>query len=176
MDIDFTKLGSGPMIARQLWVANVEMAISVAEVAQGNFCSQAALRLLHTPLATTLLCHPFTWPLPTTLPTPQARYTDPIQHQPKIITPGYAAHCTRLSRSLYFSSHTNRNTTTPTNQMSLYPRLTRQPCTEKNRTQRQVFLTSTPTTKPQPYDKICAHINCLHTQMKALMITGSSVT
>ena len=71
MDIDFTKLGSSfTILARQVWVANVEMAISITEVAQGNFCSQAALRLLCTPLTTAPLHHPFTWPLPTTLPTP----------------------------------------------------------------------------------------------------------
>jgi hypothetical protein len=61
MDMDFTKLGSGPMTARQVWVANVEMAINFAKVAKDNFCSQAALQQLHTPLplhpsVTLLLC------------------------------------------------------------------------------------------------------------------------
>jgi hypothetical protein len=49
MDVDFIELGSGPTIVRQVWVANVEMAISVAKVAQGNFCTQDNLRLLHMP-------------------------------------------------------------------------------------------------------------------------------
>jgi hypothetical protein len=43
INIDITKLGSGPTIAEKERVANVQMAISVAKVAQGNFCSQAAL-------------------------------------------------------------------------------------------------------------------------------------
>ena len=33
MDVDFVKLGSGTTILRQVWVANMEMAISVAKVA-----------------------------------------------------------------------------------------------------------------------------------------------
>ncbi len=49
MDVDFMKLGSGTTIARQVWVANVKMAISVANVVRGNFCMQETLRLLHTP-------------------------------------------------------------------------------------------------------------------------------
>jgi hypothetical protein len=43
MDVDFMKLGSGTTIARQVWVANVEMAISVAKVVHGNFCTQETL-------------------------------------------------------------------------------------------------------------------------------------
>ena len=32
MDVDFVKLGSGATIVRQVWVANMDMAISVAKV------------------------------------------------------------------------------------------------------------------------------------------------
>jgi hypothetical protein len=39
MKIDFAKLGRGPTIACQVWVANMEMAISIAKVAKGNFCT-----------------------------------------------------------------------------------------------------------------------------------------
>ncbi len=46
--IDFAKLGRGPTIVRQVWVAHMEMAISVAKVAKGNFCTQESLHLLHT--------------------------------------------------------------------------------------------------------------------------------
>jgi hypothetical protein len=49
MDMDFLQLGSGPTIMRQVWVANVEMAISVAKVARGNFCSQEVIKVLRTP-------------------------------------------------------------------------------------------------------------------------------
>jgi hypothetical protein len=53
MEVDFAELGSGITIARQVWVANVEMAISVAKVAPDNFCTQESLRLLRTPLRKT---------------------------------------------------------------------------------------------------------------------------
>ncbi len=174
-DIDFTKLGSGPTIARQVWVANFEMAISIAKAAQGNFCLQAALWLLHAPLATSPLRDPVTWPLPTNLPTSQVRHTDPMQQQQKIITQGYADRLAQLSRSPYFSSCTNRNTKTPQSVVHVHE-ADLATHTEMNRTQRKVFPSSTLTIKPQPHDKICAHINHLHTQMKALMTTRSCVT
>ena len=53
MEVDFIKLGSGTTIARQVWIANVEMAISVAKVARGNFCTQETLLLLCTPVQKT---------------------------------------------------------------------------------------------------------------------------
>jgi hypothetical protein len=46
MDMDFVQLGSGPTITRQVWVSNVEMAISIAKVAWGNFCSQEVIKVL----------------------------------------------------------------------------------------------------------------------------------
>ena len=49
MDVDFVQLGSGPTITCQVWVANVEMVISVAKVAQGNLCSQEVIKVLGTP-------------------------------------------------------------------------------------------------------------------------------
>jgi hypothetical protein len=55
MEVDFIKLGSGTTIARQVWIANVEMAISVAKVARGNFCTQETLLLLCTPVQKTSL-------------------------------------------------------------------------------------------------------------------------
>ncbi len=53
LTIDFVSLGRGPTLARQVWVANIEMAISVSKVARGNFCTQESLCLLCTPLAGT---------------------------------------------------------------------------------------------------------------------------
>ncbi len=53
MEVDFIKLGSGTTIARQVWFANVEMALSIAKVAHGNFCTQETLSLLRTPLVKT---------------------------------------------------------------------------------------------------------------------------
>ena len=40
MDVNFGELGSGPTIVRQVWVANMEMAISVAKVVRGKFCTK----------------------------------------------------------------------------------------------------------------------------------------
>ena len=48
MKIDFAELRHGPMIARQVWVTNMEMAIGIAKVAKGNFCTWESLRLLCT--------------------------------------------------------------------------------------------------------------------------------
>jgi hypothetical protein len=45
----FEVLRSGPTLARQVWVANMEMAISIARVAKANFCSQDTLRQLNIP-------------------------------------------------------------------------------------------------------------------------------
>jgi hypothetical protein len=49
IQIDFDQLGQGPTLACQVWVANMEMAISVAKVARGNFCTHKSLSLLSTP-------------------------------------------------------------------------------------------------------------------------------
>jgi hypothetical protein len=53
MEVDFIKLGSGTTIARQVWIANVEMAISVAKIAHGNYCTQEILLILRTPAVKT---------------------------------------------------------------------------------------------------------------------------
>ncbi len=50
LTIDFVTLGRGPTLAHQVWVANMEMAISVSKVARGIFCTQESLCLLCTPL------------------------------------------------------------------------------------------------------------------------------
>jgi hypothetical protein len=49
IQIDFYQLGRGPTLARQVWVANMEMAISIAKLARGNFCTHKSLSLLSTP-------------------------------------------------------------------------------------------------------------------------------
>ncbi len=43
LSIKFEVLGSGPTLAHQVWVANMEMAVSVARVAKANFCLQDTL-------------------------------------------------------------------------------------------------------------------------------------
>ncbi len=51
LSTNFDELGRGPTLACQVWVANIEMAISVAKVAKGNFCTHETLRQLRIPLA-----------------------------------------------------------------------------------------------------------------------------
>ncbi len=51
MSTNFDELGRRPTLARQVWVAIMEMAISAAKVAKGRFCTHETLQQLHTPLA-----------------------------------------------------------------------------------------------------------------------------
>ncbi len=47
---NFEELGSRPTLAQQVWVANMEMAISVARISKANFCTQDILRQLNMPM------------------------------------------------------------------------------------------------------------------------------
>ncbi len=104
MDVDFVKLGSGTTIALQVWVANLEMAISVAKVARDNFCMQKALLLFRTPLLKTsshlqnneVHVH-----------TPFMHTRTPTLKQPRNTTPCHSARYPRLSKSPYCSSRTH---------------------------------------------------------------------
>jgi hypothetical protein len=84
MKIDFAKLGRGPMIARQVWVTNMEMAIGIAKVAKGNFCTWESLRLLCTKIVLPVIqkCSP----------TPPANVSltynsSPFNHLSHLLTP-----------------------------------------------------------------------------------------
>jgi hypothetical protein len=44
MNTNFDVLGRGPTLASQVWVAYMEMAISIAKVAKGILCTQETLR------------------------------------------------------------------------------------------------------------------------------------
>ncbi len=98
MDVDFFKLGSGTTIAWQVWVANVEMAISVSKVARGNFCTQETLLLLRTPLHKTsshlrnkeVHFH-----------TPSMQIGTPTLKQPRNLTPRHSARYSCFSKSPY---------------------------------------------------------------------------
>jgi hypothetical protein len=57
MNTNFNTLGHEPTIAHQVWVADMEMAISIAKVAKGNFCMQETLRKLRTPLTLPTIQH-----------------------------------------------------------------------------------------------------------------------
>ena len=163
--MDFVTLGSGPTIVRQVWVANMEVAISVAKVARGNFCTQETHLLLCTPLIKTsshlrnkeaLLHTPFKNTGPATL------------KQPRATTPCHPARSACLSKSPYCNSRTHRPPSFLLKQLSLLPACIRQPRDAiMDKTLRQVFPMATPTTDLRPYDKICAHLHRLHTKIKA---------
>jgi hypothetical protein len=166
MDVDFIKLGSGTTIARQVWVANVDMAISVAIVVHGNFCTQETLLLLRTPLLKTS-SHLQNKEVPPHTPSKHTRTT--TLKQPRAMTPRHSACSARLSKSLYFFSSTHQLSSPLSKQTSLLPALIRQPHNAMNKTPRQVVPTSTPTTDLRPYDEICMHLHRLHTRIKALV-------
>ena len=104
MDVDFVKVGSGTTIAQQVWVANVEMAISVAKVARGNFCTQENLLLLCTPLLKTS-SHLRNKAVPPHTPSKHTGTT--TLKQPRTTTPCHLARSARLSKSPYCSSCTH---------------------------------------------------------------------
>ncbi len=149
MDVDFIKLGSGTTIARQVWVANVEMAISVAKVVHGNFCTQEALLLLRTLLLKTS-SHLRNKEVPPYTPSKHTGTT--TLKQPRTMTPRHSAFSACLSKSLYFFSRTHQPSSPLSKQTSLRPVLIRQPRNAMNKTPRQVVPTSTHTTDLRPYD------------------------
>jgi hypothetical protein len=166
MGVDFIKLGSGTTIARQVWVANVEMGISIAKVACGNFCTQETLLLLRTPLLKTS-SHLQNKEVPPITPSKHTGTT--TLKQPRTMTPRHSACSACLSKSPYFFSHTHRPSSPLSKQTSLLPALIRQPRNAMNKTPQQVIPSSTPTTDLRPYDKICAHLHRLHTRIEALV-------
>jgi hypothetical protein len=105
LTIDFVKLGCGPPLTHKVWVANMEMAISVFKVARGNFYTKESLCLLCTPLDTTV-----NQPLPPTQ-TVIASSTNNSPHI-RLHSTWFAAsshgHTIRLPRTPY-TKHYNHN-------------------------------------------------------------------
>ena len=149
MEVDFTKLGSGTTMAQQVWVANVEMAISVTRVARDNACTQETLLLLHTPLRKTS-SHLRKQEFP--LQTPSMHIGSPTVKQPRISTPCHSACYSRLSKSPYCYLQTHPHPLPLSKQQSLLPARIRQPRGAMYKTLWQVFPTAPPTTDLRPYD------------------------
>ncbi len=101
MEVDFIKLGSGTTIARQVWIANVEMAISVAKVAHGNFCPQETLLLLCTPVQKTS-SHLRHKEVPSQ--TPSKHSGSSTKTKPRTTSPRHTARSAHLSKAPYFFS------------------------------------------------------------------------
>ncbi len=104
MDTNFNTLGCRLTIACLVWVANMEMAISIAKVAKGNFCTQKTLRQLRTPLTLPMIQHtPIRTPINvcnTSLNPP------PIYHAPAITLRACAYHASS-SKTPYSKPRTN---------------------------------------------------------------------
>ncbi len=159
MNTNFNTLGRGPTIARQVWVANMEMAISNAKVDKGNFCTQETLRLLCTPLTLPTIQHtPITTPISvcnTSLNPP------PIYHAP-VVTPRSCAYHTSSTKTPCSKPRTNHCLLTPPHHLSLFPIFLRRNNSSKSKSPHQYFVLFYPAVAPQPYDKVCAHLHCLH--------------
>ena len=172
LTIDFVELGRGPTLACQVWVANMEMAISVFKVVRGNFCTQESLCMLRTLLET-----------PTIKPLPliQNDITSPtnilwwIKLHPTLFTASYQGRTVRLPWTLY-TKHCNHNhSSSCPRRFSLFPTSPQRKQTPMSKTPWQLFPLFYPTVAPQPYDKIMAHLNCLHVQKKTVATSGSSL-
>ncbi len=160
MNTNFSTLGRGPTIACQVWVANMEMAISIAKVAKGNFCTQKTLQQLHTSLTLPTIQHtPIMAPINVcnTSPNPP-----PIHHAP-VITPRACLCHASSSKTLYSKPRTNHCLSTPPHHFTLFPIFLRCNNTKKSKS---VFPLFYPAVAPQPYDKFSAHLHHLHVQKK----------
>jgi hypothetical protein len=116
MDVDFFKLGSGLTITRQVWVANIEMAISVAKVARGNFCLQEVIKALRTPQHDKPQYQEQTQTCP---PSPHA--TSPTQNMTKCPTPGSPSCIDCLSKLPYHRNQAVNQTNRPAHSLVIYP-------------------------------------------------------
>jgi hypothetical protein len=127
MSTNFDELGHGLTLACQVWVANMEMAISAAKVAKGRFCTYKTLQQLFTPLA-----------LPPTQPSPPVTLSDvsirspPHHYQTPFTTPGSHAPHPWLSKTPYSQPHTTSRPSTPSHHPTLFPIFLRHHNTSRN--------------------------------------------
>jgi hypothetical protein len=136
LTIDFVKLGRGPTLARQVWVANMEMAISVFKVARGNFCTQESLCLLRT-----LLDTPISQPLPSTQTKIASSTNNSQQIRPHSTWFAASSHgpTVQLPRAPY-TKHCNHNhPSSCTNCLSLSPTSLQRKQTPMSKTPHQLF-------------------------------------
>jgi hypothetical protein len=149
MNTNFNKLGHGPTLACQEWVAYMEMAISVVKVAKGNFCTQETLQQLRTPLA-----------FPTIQQTPIMTLINvcntspnppPIYHTPAVTPRAHARHASS-SKTLHSKPRTNHRSLTPPHHPTLFPIFLRCNNTSKSKSPHQFFSLFYPAVAPQPYD------------------------
>jgi hypothetical protein len=145
MRINFNILGSGPVLACQVWVANMEIAISVAKVARGNFCTQESIRLLSTPHSI-----PTTQILPS-IPTTNARTSiNPAitSLHPNFVTPGSQSCKVCLTRSPYSKNQPHHQPSTNNHKRPLFLTSLWQKRIPMSKTPRQLYPLFCPTIAP----------------------------
>ncbi len=163
MKIDFAELGREPTIACQVWVANMEMAIIVTKVAKDNFCTQESLHLLCTPIALPVIQKY------SPKPAAHGSFTDdspPVNRHSPFLTP-VSSSCN--AQTLYSKYHTHHHHLTHTNYGLLSPTSPRCKRTLMSKTPHQFFPLFCPAVVPWPYDKIPAHLTCLHVCKKTVI-------
>ncbi len=147
------------------------MAISVAKVVRGNFCTQESLRLLLTPHTTTT-----TQTLQIQPPTKVCLTIKSLpKKHPIFSTPCSHAHKAQLSATPYAKSCNLHWPSTHTHPRFLPVINLRRRRTPMTKVSRQLFPIFCPSVTPQPYDKIMAHLHPLHNQKKVVPFTGSSL-
>jgi hypothetical protein len=164
MNTDCNELGQGPTLACQVWIAYIEIAICVAKVAKENFCTQKTLWQLRTPLAPPTIHHT---PITTLINVCNTSLNlPPIYHVP-VITPRAHAYHASSSKTLYSKPCTNHRSSAPPHHPTLFPIFLRHTKTSKSESPHQFFPLLYPAVALQPYDKISAHLHCLHIRKKA---------
>ncbi len=172
LTIDFITLGCGSTLACQVWVANMEMAISVSKVARDNFCTQESLCLLCT-----LLEAPISKPPPSS----QTRIASSTNIFPHIKLHSTLFAASSHSRTIWlprtaYNKHCNHNhPSSCSHHLSLSPNSLQHKWTTMSKTPHQLFPLFYPAVAPQPYHKNMAHLNRLHVQKKTVATTGSSL-
>jgi hypothetical protein len=157
----FLQLGSGPTITHQVWVANIEMAISIAKVAWRNFCLQEFIKALCTPQHDKPQYQEQTQICP-----PSLHATSPTQNMTKRPMPGSLSHIDHLSKLQYHRNQAVNRTNTPAHSLVLYPIFTPPPSIPKDKGPRHTYPAATPSKTLRPYDRIGTHLRRLHTWIK----------
>ncbi len=118
MNTNINTLGHGPTIACQVWVTNMEMAISIAKVAKGNICMQETLRQMHTPLTLPTIRHtPITTPINVCNSSPNP----PLIYHALVVRPRTCTCHERSTKTLYSKPQTNHRLLTPPHHLTLFP-------------------------------------------------------
>jgi hypothetical protein len=136
MNTNFNTLGRGPTIACQVWVANMEMAISIAKVAKGNFCTQETLRQLRTPLTLPTIQHT---PIMTTINVCNTSLNPPPIYHAPIVKPRPRACHASSTKTPYSKQRTNHHSSTPPHHLILFPIFLRCNNTSKTKSPHHFF-------------------------------------